>query len=302
MKKIRTIILQTEWTPQKTLETYSKMTPNRSGIWKNLVGVPTIKEANLAIIIDYTIYDIPKNMLKIYMGAHPPECPGYRCYDDKTAIAKFVLRDTFGFGEWWLDWNYDNLMSLKNPKKTKNLSCILSNKRQMAEHNRRRQLVAEFCESHPHLIDVYGRIIPDKNEQAILNSYKGVLGANTPDGAPNKNHWGGKTPALLPYRYSLEFDYYCKCENYFSERFFDSLLLWTMPIYSGGKGIQKFLPKNCYYSIDSWKTSPLEIIKIVNSNFREEHIKDIKEARWLLLNKLHLWARAYNALKNKGIV
>ena len=280
MNPIKMVILQTEWHNNKTLETYSKMTPGRSGKWKNLIGVDSIKDADLAVIIDYTTQDVPKDMPKVYMGAHPKPCGGYCNYDegkkDKNTLAVFDLEDTFGFGEWWIDWDYDELTKLESPKKTKNLSCILSNKRQMAEHNRRRMIVSEFCNKYPELIDVYGRIIPDKNEQSILKSYKGILGTKHASIASTEiegSHCGGKTPALFPYRYSLEFDYYCKCPNYFSERVFDAMLLWAMPIYSGGKGVHKFLPRNSYCQIDSWKVTPEEILGYVDSDFREKNIK-----------------------------
>jgi len=300
MKQIKMAILQTEWEIWNTLKTYSKMTPGGKGVWKNLVGVPTIEEADLAVIIDYTIYDLPKDMPKVYLGAHPPECVGYRCYDDKEAVVKFDLRDTFGFGEWWIEWNYDTLMELKNPIKTNKLSCILSNKTSMEEHKSRREIANRVCKEYPGILDVYGRIVPNEDEADLKKHYKGVLGIKNPSIImDNGKHLWGKIPALLSYKYSLEFDYFCQCENYFSERVFDALLLWTFPIYSGGKGIGKYLPKNSFYPIDSQTVTAKEIVDVTNSNLREDNIKNIKIARELILNKYQLWARVYEGIKGK---
>ena len=299
MKQIKICILQTEWPCWKTLKTYSKMTPGGKGVWGNLVGVPTIKEADLAVVVDYTIHALPKGMPVVYMGAHPPPCPGYRCYDEKDAVAKFDLRDTYGFGEWWIDWSYDELMALKRPEKTKSLSCILSNKTMMKEHLRRREFVTELVAEDSTVLDLYGRIVPTQSEAILQSVHKGPLGEPKADMANQKNHWGGKTPALLPYKYSLEFDYFCECPHYFSERVYDALLLWTLPIYSGGKGIGNYLPKGAIYPFHSFDTPPEEIVKIINSGYYEEHIKDIEEARHLLLNKFHLWARTAEGVKGK---
>ena len=299
MRDIKMVICQTEWPCDKTLKTYAKMTPGGKGRWKNLVGVPTIEEAELAVIIDYTIYDLPIDMPKVYIGAHPPPMSGYRCYDDKEAIAKFDLRDTAGFGEWWLDWNYDEVMNLKCPEKTKDISVILSNKRQLEEHTQRRVVVNKLCQDYPGIIDVYGRIIPDETEEALKKYHKGMLGECLSEMTNTGAHTSGKTPALLPYKYSLEFDYYCQCPHYFSERFYDALLMWCMPIYSGGKGIDKYLPRNSYIEIDSFKVTSEEIAKYIKSGFREEHIKDITEARDLLLNKYQLWPRVEEGIRGK---
>jgi len=90
------------------------------------------------------------------------------------------------------------------------------------------------------------------------------------------------------------------CENYWSERFFDAMLLWTMPIYYGGTNIHEYLPENSFRYIDLFDSNhtPEYIIDIIDSDFREKHIEDMKEARYLLLNKYQIWPRIKTVIDN----
>ena len=304
MQLIKVCFLQSEWDNQKVLDTYKKMTPHCMGKWKNIIGVTSIEDADYCVIIDYSIHEdkIP-GYKKIYIGAHPTSCEGYKCFDTKECVAKLDLRDTPGFCEWWLKADYDTLSAMKPPIKTKNLSCIISNQRLYDYHKKRIKFLNNFCSKYPNQIDVYGRIQPTKNETAISNCYKGVAG--TKNNAKNylNTYWYGKKKALQLYRYSLEFDMGAspqmgKCENYFSERFLDSMLLWTMPIYYGGTNIDKYLPRNSFVYLDIFNDSSKKIMDIISSDFREQHLKDITDARDLLLNKWQLWAKIHTVLNN----
>ena len=295
--------LQSTHDNEEVLNHYKKMTPNRSGKWKEMVGTTSIEEADYVVIIDYSMHEpIPKNKPKIYIGAHPQVCRGYYCFDEKEAIIKMDLKDTFGFGEWWLDEDYDTLSALKPPKKTKDLSCILSNGRTHDFHKKRIEFMVNFCSKYSNRVDLYGRIKIGKGEESLNKSFKGVCGSSKKDKNYKTTYWNGKRKALEPYRYSLEFDNGSTpkegiCRNYFSERFFDSMLMWCMPIYYGGIDIHKFIPINAFRYIDIFNDSSEYVINIIESDFREQHLKDIAEARYLLLNKYQIWSRVYLAIK-----
>jgi len=301
---IKVFFTQTEHSSEYTLKMLSKMTPNRSGKWKNLIGTTNIDEADFIVVIDYTVQKIPKNKPVIYLGAHPTVCKGYQNYDNKEAFAKFDCRNTVGFIEWWLKDDYDALMAMKLPKKTKDLSCIISNQRVYDYHRKRIEFLKEFCEKFPDRIDIYGRIKPKKEEGVILKSFKGVVGKDTNVSNYLNSYWYGKKNALESYRYSLEFDMGNSpemgndCFYYFSERLVDSLLMWCMPIYYGGTQIHKFLPINSFRYLNLFKDTPEYVIKIINSNFREDHLKDIEKARYLILNELQIWARVWRAIND----
>ena len=289
-------ILQTEWPNDKVLRHYAKMTSGRKGIWKDMIGVTSINEADYVAVIDYTTQDIGKKPA-VYLGAHPLGMAGYRGFENApNAIAKYDLRHTFGFGEWWLEEDYDTLSALDNPIKTKTLSCILSDKTINPGHKQRIKFVEGFCAKYSKRLDLYGRINP-KRDSILYDSYRGILGFDRRHLNYAEHFNCGKTSALLPYEYTLEFDDEWSSRCYFSERVFDDLLLWCMPIYSGGLDIGKFIPENSIVPFNRGTTQPEEIIEIIDSGFRDKHIEDIREARHLLLNKYQVWARVYSGIK-----
>jgi len=300
---VKVCFLQSEWPNQQVLDTYKKMTPNCSGQWHEMVGVPSIEEADFCVIIDYTNQEVPANKA-IYIGAHPTSCGGYVCFDDKEAVARLDLRDTPGFGEWWIDYSYDELINLPPPKKTKKAICIVSNQRTYDYHRRRIEFLNEYCQKFPGELEIYGRIQCRKNEEHIQKHYRGVLGTGNDDPNYLSSYWYGKESALELARYVLEFDMGAspemgKCENYFSERFYDDILLWATPIYYGGTNLEKFFPPCSFYSLDIFTHTVDYVHSIINNNVSQEHyLEAIAECRDLLLNKYQLWPRIYRVINS----
>lgn len=292
--------LQTSYNNDILLEHLKKMTPGRKGIWKNIEGITDPDKADYVVIIDYNREwedKIPAEK-KIYIGAHAYAHTSYVNYDDRKCVAKLDQRDTFGFGEWWLDEDYDTLSAMEPPKKTKDLSCIMTNERNHVNHRVRIEYMIEFCKQYSDKVDLYGRIHPElPKEQSLADSYKGLLGIDK--GHPNwgTHYWFGKRKALEPYRHSLEFVKRTNA-NYWGERFFDSMLMWCCPIYSGAIGLEKYIPKNSFVYLDVFSTTPKEVMDTVNSDFREKNIKDIAEARNLMLNKYQIWSRIWETINN----
>lgn len=300
---VKICFFQSQIPHDRLLETFKKMTPGRSGTWKDIAGISNPSVADFHVVIDETKFKVdPKKV--IYIGGHPTSCTGYSNFEDRGGyVAKLDLAQEPGFGEWWLKADYDELSKLQPLKKTKDLTCILSDTRVFDYHKRRIQFMVEFCNKHPTRVDLYGRIRIQDGESSLHNSYKGELGVPCTPFDYMNHYWYGKRRALEPYRYSLEFDMGRSpemgiCENYFSERFFDSMLLWTMPIYYGGTNIKKYLPPDSFRYIDIFNPnhSPDYVMDIVNSDFREKHISDIAEARNLLLNKWQLWPRLWSII------
>jgi len=289
---------QSEIPYEALLKTFAKMTPSNNGVWKDLIGVTKPDIADFHVVIDETKFKVDAKKA-IYVGGHPTSCTGYSNFENRGGyVAKLDLAETFGFGEWWIEASYDQLTKLEVPKKTKNLSCILSDTRVFDYHKKRIEFMTEFCSKHPNEVDLYGRIAIRDNEQSLNNSYKGTAGVPTCVKNYERLYWFGKITALEQYRYSLEFDMGRSpemgiCENYWSERFFDAMLLWTMPIYYGGTNIHEYLPENSFRYINLFNPAHNSeyVIDIINSDFREKHIEDMREARDLLLNKYQIWPR-----------
>jgi len=269
------------WDNHKTLDIYRKMTPNRSGVWKSMVAVTDESQADWFVVIDYTYKKVPIDRT-LYISAHPKmeNYSGY--YDNTNKPHRLDNAETFGFGEWWLKYDYDYLTNLKPIKKTKDICCVISNTGGSHGRDRRKEFIRELSDR----IDVYGR----------LQGSKGILGSNQHMGGA---HMEGKEEVLSQYRYSIEIDVGV-CRNYFSERVFDSLLMWCMPLYWGSTNLDEFLPENSFRYINIYGNGK-EALQYAFNGFREQNMESIKEARHLLLNKYGLFPRVYEYISRYNI-
>lgn len=276
--------------PPDLLETFRKMTPNRSGIWGRLEGTVNIDEASYFVVMDRKRSEyqhIPDDKC-VYLGAHPETITGhYRNMDSVQALAKFDAKHTVGFLEWWIKYDYDYLSQLQPITKTQRLGTIVSNSFSDNSHKVRKMFLERMCSMHPGVLDIYGRIVPSGS---LVSHYKGVCGqVNKSSG----DYWSGKEPVYEQYKYMLEFDN--EGENYFSERILDCMLLWAMPIYWGGRGMHKVLPENSFRYLDIGGRGD-DVVKIINSDFYENNFNDLAKARNILLNELQLWPRIHKAI------
>lgn len=266
------------WDNEKTLNLYKKMTPKRSGCWKDLESVTNQDEADWCVVVDDTSRPMNPDRT-LYIGAHP-QMSGYEGYRDLSRhLHKLDLAETMGFGEWWLDHDYDYLSSLEPMEKTKDCCFIVSNSVGGYGRERRKELAKELNGR----IDVYGR---------ISGVGAGTLGSTENDGG---NHTWGKEDVLSKYRYSVEVDV-GPTQNYFSERVFDSLLMWCMPLIWGSTNVEQYLPKDSFQYIDIYGSGK-DILEISKSDIRERNLGAIAEARQLLLNKYQIFARSYEYIK-----
>src|ERR1035437_2724329 len=170
---IKVCFLQTERLNIEVLNTLKKMTPGREGIWKDMVGVATVKEADYCVIIDYTNQIVPPEKA-IYVGAHPKSLgKAYNDFKDKTCFAKLDCEQSFGFGEWWLDADYDLLSEMGPRRKIKNLGCIVSNVNTLYNHKARLAWLKRFTDTDPQEFNLYGRIEPFTDN--MKTHYRGKL-------------------------------------------------------------------------------------------------------------------------------
>ena len=254
---MRVCFLQGDIDPKSNLELFSRMTPKSNGVWKDMVGVSNPKEADWNIVIDSTSVKTDPDRT-LYMSAHP-KMDGYDGYVDNTDKPhRLDNAETFGFGEWWLCYDYDYLSNLPPIEKTKEVCCIMSNASGGYGRDRRKEFVKSLG------IPLYGRIAKE------LKS--------------GSTHHFGKEPVLAEHKYSVEIDV-GPCRNYFSERVFDSLLMWCLPIYWGCTNLEDFLPRGAFGKADVWGAS---------ITYPEYDLKAIKEAREMILNKYQLWPRVYD--------
>jgi hypothetical protein len=282
-------------TPKIFLDTLLKMTPGRSGWWKEMQAVIDPFEADYCIIFDGYSGKFPEDRA-IYFGQHPDCLKSFRRWEEKTALAKYPLDKFLNPGEWWINHDYDYLSNLKPPTKEKKLACVMTYQTHVPMYAARPKFVGELAK---HLsFDLYGR--PEekfRSDSNFINHYRGPLGYNKPDGTKGE-HLIGKE-ILSNYKYSLEIDV-GPTQNYFSERFYDALLLWTMPIYWGSNNVDKFIPKEAFHYFNLENPSIFEINRIkeiVEGNSYEKSLSAIEYARHVLLNRYQIWPYIYNVVK-----
>ena len=283
--------------PELFLQTLLKMTPNRSGKWQNMEAVTDPFKADFCCVFDGYSGPMPEDRV-IYFGQHPDCCKqSFRRWGDKKALLRLPLDKFLNPGEWWISHDYDTLIALQPPAKTKKAICAITYQTHNPMYAQRPLFMAEYFKNYTD-IDLYGR--PQERFQAdpvLRGVYKGCLGFDKPDGKIGQ-HLVGKD-VLIDYRYSVEFDVGPTNNFYFSERFYDALLLWAMPIYFGSESVHIFIPYGSFLYFDAFRCQDIHRINsVINSDVREQSLPLITQARELLLNKYQTWPYVYDVVTN----
>lgn len=302
MDEIKVMFLSWHFdTPEIFLDSIVKMTPGSKGVWKNMRAVTDPNEADYYIIMDGWTGHLPNRATKaIYFGQHPntPYSPIDKVFPGESGLLKFPLKSYLNPGEWWIEYTYDELTAMGPIKKGKDLACVATYQTHHPMYQQRQNFLRELVTKQPTLnIDLYGRPQEKYEGDEILKPYyKGVLGNNTYD-AKKGEHLIGKN-LIANYKHMLEFDV-GPCVNYFSERFYDSILLWCSPIYFGCTNVPNYLPNvdKAFYLFNQNNLEDTEKVLDVVSGLNY-NIEALAEVRNLLLNKYQTWAYAHHVVNN----
>ena len=197
----------------------------------------------------------------------------------------------------FINKTYDELKKIKYPKKTKNISCIVSNKNKQKikndGYNKRENFIKSY--SNKYEIDIYGK---NWNKNILGNNYKGELGSYH----NNKNNQQintDKSYGLLDYNYTIALEN-IPCDKIISEKITDCILCWCIPIYWGNnESVKNTYPKDSYYMIDIENDTVFDNIqKKLSLIPNEKNIKALEEARNIILDKLNIWEYIYQIINN----
>ena len=204
---------------------------------------------------------VERNKLNYYMASQ--QC-GYVSGPDYDAPTPDYMPAI-----WYVRRSFEELASGQIPEKSKPCSWITSGISRTANHRRRLAFLRTLQESEIEF-DLYGRGLPEWSD-----SY-GVV----------ENKWH----AMAPYYYNLAIENYGENDLYVSEKLWDSLLSWCLPIYYGGSAADKLLPEGSFLRLPSMDEKGIAYIKEVTSNLDAWHeAKDkIAEARQIILHELNL--------------
>ncbi len=170
---------------------------------------------------------------------------------------------------WYIGNSFRELNEMPIPEKVAPCSWITSGINRTANHRQRLQFL-ESLQNNEIKFDLYGR--------------------NLPAWSKSSGELGGKWHGIAPYYYNLAIENYADNSWYVSEKLWDALLAWCLPIYYGGSAADKLLPPGSFLRLPSLDEKGIAYIQEVTSTPDAWYAaKDaIAEARQIILHKLNL--------------
>lgn len=269
----------------------SRQTPNCKGVWD---GIEFTEEA--IAVCDYLVVlnCIPENLTvkcpkeNVFAILQDPYYEDTRDWitKEKYKFSKIFThfiptKDTKYIQShpclpWHIKRTYDELVKNVIPEKSKAISWISSNKKDLAGQRKRMSFLQALKKDTSLSIDLFGK------------------GINFID-----DKWDG----LAPYKYSIAIEN-TYSEDYWTEKIADCFLAYTLPIYYGCPNLEKYYPKNSFIriDIDDPQGSLDKITEILETDPWEKHLSAIQQARELFLKKYHFFpyfADYINSIKDK---
>jgi hypothetical protein len=183
---------------------------------------------------------------------------------------KFAPTPSYMPAIWYVSNSFEELDKGRVPDKLRPCSWITSGINRTENHRTRLDFLHQLQQTPGIRLDVYGRNLP-----ATVRAF-GEL----------QNKWHG----MAPYYYNLAIENYIDNKWYVSEKLWDALLCWCLPIYYGGSAADRLLPPGSFLRLPSLDEKGIAYIKeIISSPDAWYAAKDaIAEARQIILHKLNL--------------
>lgn len=170
---------------------------------------------------------------------------------------------------WYVNRSFKELKEAPPPEKLRPCSWITSGINRTASHRQRLAFLRSLQESGCK-VDIYGRDLPD-----WVNGF-----------GPLSNKWSG----MAPYHYNLAIENYADNAWYISEKLWDALLSWCLPIYYGGSAADGLLPPGSFLRLPSLDQNGIRYIQdvIASPDAWYEAQPAIAAARQVILHELNL--------------
>ena len=174
---------------------------------------------------------------------------------------------------WHVNRTFDELTTCAMPEKSRQLSWIVGNFKDLPGHLKRGVFLRAIKEDEDLDIDLYGREIRFIDDK-----------------------WDG----LAPYRYSIAAEN-TSWPDYWTEKIADCFLAWTVPFYHGSQNLEKYFPADSFVRIDIEK--PEEAIAIIKRTLREDdwnrRLPALEEARRRVLYDYQIFPVLSKLLKSE---
>jgi hypothetical protein len=174
---------------------------------------------------------------------------------------------------------YDELESMTEIPKTKLLSVVASEKTRTEGAKLRRDFIVKMKEHFKDKLDIFS------NKPGVFS----------PDTRFNKFKWD----SVAPYKYHLAIEN-SVVPHYWTDKILDAYLAGAYPIYYGHPNVTEYFSPDSMTIIDI-KDIPGSIATIENvitGNYYEKHIKDIWDARKLVLEKYNIFQLIADEVKS----
>jgi hypothetical protein len=164
---------------------------------------------------------------------------------------------------WHVGFTLEDLRELAAPPKTRLVSTIASTAGSLPGHRNRLEYI-EALQKFGASFDLFGR-----GREIELSD---------------------KSDGLLPYMYSVAIEN-SNQNSYFTEKIFDAILCWTVPVYLGAPNIGEFLPEQAFISLplDDPQLGA-EILKMLSGEDYESRISALAVARRAILERYSMSA------------
>lgn len=259
---------------------YTQQTPADSGWWKGVhykINDAKLFEADYLVVhedVDQTIRLKTLREGSILVTGEEKSIKTYNqeylnqfdiVVTSRDDIRHHNMIRTHYFHPWWVKKSYDDLCSITDQEKTKELSAIISNLTALPSHRDRFAFINKLKGHYKEDLDWFS-----KGERTFL-----------------RDKWDG----LASYKYSIAIEN-SSYTNYFTEKISDCFLAYTMPVYWGCPNIGDFFDERSFVSVDIHDFSQaIGIIDdIVRENIWMRNKPHIVESRRLVLEKYHFVA------------
>lgn len=263
--------------PQKqkaggVLSRFRKQAEKKVDIQSLLRGVP--KERIVSLVREPPFEEKKEKRIKEYQEAQK-YCGYVSGPDDLAPIPDYMP------AIWYVGHSFRELNELPPPEKQRACVWITSGISRTENHRKRLAFLRMISESGIEC-DIYGRDLPD---------WAGGYGK-----VANKSN------VMFPYYYNLAIENYADNDWYVSEKLWDALLAWCLPIYYGGPAADKLLPPGSFLRLPSMDEKGLAYIKevIATPDLWHQSRDMIAEARQIILHKLNLVNFMSNLVEKLG--
>lgn len=272
---------------EQLIESWSRMSEDGSGKWKNLQITSDRSLAQFYIII---------NAPRPHEPPFPPEQTILFRMEPHMELRKDLWgnwsnpKRHFLFNgfhdlhhnncEWWIKYNYKELLTRKIVKSKEDCISTVLSSRYVDIGHRQRINFAKRLESDINL-DVYG-----SNNFSWIN-YRGRV--------------EDKGDALLPYKYTFNAEnHYIK--GYFTEKLIDAILSESLIFYKGAPDIGEYIEPEAYVLLSLHDCDYEKDVKLIQTAIREDwysqRLPAIRRAKHKLLTEQQFFPRVYNILQS----